>query len=86
MNRLTVGNIAVEAQRAVRLNSCNYGDRVIMLVDDIIAAGTLSYGGIKEMLRTREILCDFFYNGNRQYISSTINHLMKFAFMERSVE
>jgi hypothetical protein len=84
MNRLTVGNIAVEAQRAVRLNSRNYGDRVIMLVDDIIAAGTLSYGGTKEMLRAREILCDFFYNGNTQYLDSAIDNLMKFAFMERT--
>lgn len=84
MNRLTVGNIAVEAQRAVRLNSRNYGDRVITLIDDMIESKTLTYGGTKEMLRTREIFCDFFYNGNAEYLYSTIDHLMQFAFMERS--
>lgn len=79
-----MGNIAVEAQRAVRQNNLDYGNRVIMLVDEIVASGNLSYGGIKEMLRVREILCDFFYNGATQYLDSTINHLMKFAFMERA--
>jgi hypothetical protein len=84
MNRLTVGNIAVEAQRAVRLNSRDYGDRVITLIDNLIASGILSRGGIKEMLRAREIFCDFFYYGNTHYIHSTINHLMGFAFKERA--
>jgi hypothetical protein len=84
MNRLSVGNIAVEAQRAVRLNSRDYGNRVIMLVDEIVKSGTLSHGGIKEMLRVREIFCDFFYNGNTLYIHSTLNYLMGFAFKERT--
>jgi len=84
MNRLTVGNIAVELQRAVRLNSQGYGDRVIMLMDELIAAGTLSNGGVKEMLRLREIACDFFYNGSTQYIGSVIDPLMMFAFRERT--
>jgi len=83
-NRLTLGNIAVEAQRAVRLNSQNYGDRVLCLIDDFIAEKTLSPGGLKEMLRTREILCAYFYEGNSDYIKPAINQLMGFAFRERS--
>ena len=86
MSRLTIGNIAVEAQRAVRLNSQAYGDRVLCLIDDYIAENKLSYGGLKEMLRVREILCAFFYLGNSDYVESAINHLMCFAFKERGLE
>ena len=84
MNGLTVGNIAVEAQRAVRLNSKAYGDRVICLIDELVAGKTLSRGGLKEMLRVREIFCAYFYYGNSDYIEPAINHLMGFAFKERS--
>jgi len=84
MTKLTVGNIAIELQRAVRLNSQGYGDRVILLLDELIAAGTLSNGGVKEMLRSREIACDFFYNGSSQYIGSVIDLLMMFAYRERT--
>ena len=84
MDRLTVGNIAVEAQRAVRLKSTGYGDRVITLIDDLIAAKKLSYGGTKEMLRVREIICDYFYYGNDRYLNSAIRHMMAFAYKERS--
>ena len=84
MNRLTIGNIAVEAQRAVRLNSKDYGDRVLCLIDDLIAEKNLSYGGLKEMLRVREIICAYFYSGSSEYIESAIKHIMGFAFMERS--
>jgi hypothetical protein len=83
MNRLTVGNIAVEAQRAVRLNSQAYGDRVITLIDNLIAEKKLSVGGIKEMLRFREIFCAHFYGGNSDYIESALNNIMLFAFKER---
>ena len=85
MTQLTVGNIAVKMQRAVRLNSKEYGDRVIILIDDLVALRTLSVGGLKEILRAREILCDCFYNNNNDYIEDTINCLMDFAFMERTV-
>ena len=84
MSRLSVGNIAVEAQRAVRLNSRDYGDRVICLIDDLIAEKKLSHGGLKEMLRIREIFCAYFYNGNSEYIKSAIHYIMGFAFKERS--
>ena len=84
MNRLTLGNIAVEAQRAVRLNSKSYGDRVLCLIDDFIAEKTLSRGGLKEMLRIREIICAYFYYENSEYIESAIYQLMGFAFKERS--
>ena len=84
MNRISLGNIAVEAQRAVRLNSKNYGDRVLCLIDDFIAEKKLSYGGLKEILRIREIFCAYFYNENSEYIESAINQIMGFAFKERS--
>jgi len=84
MNRLSVGNIAVEAQRAVRLNSQAYGNRVICLIDDLIEEKKLSYGGIKEMLRIREIFCDYFYNGSSEYLEASINIIMAFAYKERS--
>ena len=84
MSKLTLGNIAVEAQRAVRLNSKNYGDRVICLIDDYIAEKKLSRGGLKELLRIREILGNYFYYGNSEYIDSAINIIMGFAFKERS--
>ena len=79
-----MGNIAVEAQRAVRLNSKSYGDRVICLIDDFIDEKKLSYGGLKELLRVREILCAYFYNENSEYVESAISQLMGFAFKERS--
>ncbi|MCL1845528.1 MAG: hypothetical protein FWF77_06465 [Defluviitaleaceae bacterium] len=85
MNRLSVGNIAVEAQRAVRRKNKDYGDRVITLVDELVATKTLSRGGMKEMLRAREIFCDYFYYGNTEHIEHTIKNLMDFAFLERSV-
>ena len=84
MNRLSLGNIAVEAQRAVRLNSKNYGDRVICLIDDLIAEKKLSRGGLKEILRFREIICSYFYNENSEYIESAISQIMRFAYKERS--
>ena len=74
----------MEAQRAVRLNSKNYGDRVICLIDDFIAEKKLSRGGLKEMLRFREIICSYFYYENSEYIESAINQIMGFAFKERS--
>ena len=86
MNRLSVGNIAVEAQRAVRLNSQAYGDRVLCLIDQLIAEKKLSRGGIKEMLRIREIFCAYFYEGNSAYVESALNHIMGFAFKERSAD
>jgi len=86
MSRLTVGNIAVEAQRAVRLNSQAYGDRVLCLIDELIASRKLSFGGMKEMLRAREIIAAFFYHDDDEYIETTIRHLMEFAFMERSTD
>ena len=84
MNRLSLGNIAVEAQRAVRLNSKDYGDRVLRLIDDFIAEKKLSRGGLKEILRIREILCSYFYYGNSEYIEAAINQIMSFALKERS--
>ena len=84
MNRLSVGNIAVEAQRAIRLKSKNYGDRVLCLIDDLVAEKRLSRGGLKEILRIREIFCAYFYDGNNEYIESVMNHIMGFAFKERS--
>ena len=83
MNKLTLGNIAVETQRAVRLKNANYGDRVICLIDDYVAENRLSYGGLKEIMRIREIICSFFYNGESDYIESVIKVLMGFAFKER---
>lgn len=83
MNNLTVGNIAVEAQRAVRLGSSAYCDRVLGLIDRIVAEGVLSRGGVKEMLRTREILCEHFYAGGSEYIDFALKNLMGFAFLER---
>jgi len=83
MNRLSVGNIAVEAQRAVRQSSQAYGDRVLCLIDELIAEKKLSGGGLKEMLRTREILCAHFYGGNSEYVESALNNIMGFAFKER---
>jgi len=83
MNRLTLGNIAVEAQCAVRLNSQAYGDRVINLIDDYIAENKISQGGLKEMLRTREIICAYFYENNSDYIQCAIDNMMVFAFKER---
>ena len=74
----------MEAQRAVRLNSKNYGDRVICLIDDFIAEKKLSRGGLKEILRIREILCAYFYYGNSEYVDFAINQIMGFAFKERS--
>ena len=79
-----MGNIAVEAQRAVRLNSQAYGDRVLNLIDDLIAEKKLSRGGLKEMLRTREIFCAYFYDGNSEYVEAAINNIMGFAYKERS--
>lgn len=80
-----MGNIAVEAQRAVRLDSQAYGDRVLGLIDALIAEKRLSLGGMKEMLRVREILSDHFYCGNSAYVDSALHHLMGFAFKERGV-
>ncbi|MCL2227107.1 MAG: hypothetical protein FWB97_05705 [Oscillospiraceae bacterium] len=85
MNGLSVGNIAVEAQRAVRLNSQAYGDRVLCLIDELVADNKLSRGGLKEMLRTREILCAYFYDGNSEYIECALKNIMGFAFKERGV-
>jgi hypothetical protein len=84
MSRLTVGNIAIEAQRAIRLNSQAYGDRVLCLIDELVAEKKLSRGGLKEILRTREIFSDYFYNGNSDYLESALNNIMAFAFKERS--
>ena len=84
MSRLSLGNIAVEVQRAIRLNSKDYGDRVICLIDDFIAENKLSGGGLKEILRIREIICDYFYYGNSEYIESVMKQIMGFAFRERS--
>lgn len=83
MNRLSVGNIAVEAQRAVRLDSQAYADRVLHLIDELIADKKLSRGGMKEMLRVREIFCAYFYNGDSEYIESALHNIMGFAFKER---
>jgi len=71
------------AQRAVRLNSQAYGDRVINLIDDYIAENKISQGGLKEMLRTREIICAYFYENNSDYIQCAIDNMMVFAFKER---
>ena len=68
----------------MRLNSKDYGDRVICLIDDFIAEKKLSQGGLKELLRVREILCSYFYYENSEYIDSAINLVMGFAFKERS--
>ena len=68
----------------MRLNSKNYGDRVICLIDDFISEKELSIGGLKEILRIREIFCAYFYYGNNDYIESAVKYLMGFAFMERS--
>jgi len=83
MSSLTLGNIAVEAQRAVRLNSQDYGDRVLCLIDDYIAENKLSFGARKELLRFREILCAFFYDNTDDYLASALNIMMVFAFKER---
>ena len=84
MRRLSVGNIAVEAQRAIGLNSKEYGDRVLRLIDDLVTEKKLSRGGLKEMLRIREIFCAYFYYGNNDYIESAMRCIMGFAFKERS--
>jgi len=84
MSNITVGNIAVEAQRAIRLNSKNYGDRVLCLIDELVAENRLSRGGIKEMLRIREIFGGYFYYGNDAYVEGAMKCLMGFAFKERS--
>jgi len=84
MSNLSVGNIAVEAQRAIRLNSKNYGDRVLCLIDNLISLKKLSPGGLKEMLRFREIFGDYFYYGNNEYLESAMKIIMGFAFKERS--
>jgi len=83
VSRLSIGNIAVEAQRAVRLNSQAYGDRVLGLIDDYIAENTMTYGGLKELLRFREIFCAFFYENNSDYLDYAISVVMGFAFKER---
>jgi len=83
MSSLSVGNIAVEAQRAVRLSSQDYGDRVLCLIDDYIAKNNLSFGAMKELLRFREILSAYFYNNNDDYLVSALNIMMSFAFKER---
>jgi hypothetical protein len=83
MSRLSIGNIAVEAQRALRLNSREYGDRVLCLIDDLIAEKKITRGGLKELLRIREIFCAYFYYGDNKYIESAMNHIMGFAFKER---
>jgi len=84
MSSLSIGNIAVEAQRAVRLNSQAYGDRVLCLIDDYIAENNMTLGGLKELLRIREIFCAYFYENNSDHLESAINVLMGFAFKERS--
>jgi len=84
MSRLTVGNIAVEAQRAVRLNNQAYGDRVLNLIDELVSEKKLTYGGLKELLRVREIIAAFFYEGDSEYIKGALHHIMLFAFMERT--
>jgi len=84
MSRLSVGNIAVEAQRALRLNSKDYGDRVLCLIDDLVSQEKISRGGLKEILRVREIFCAYFYHNNSAYVESALNHIMGFAFKERS--
>jgi len=84
MSNLSIGNIAVEAQRAVRLNSQAYGDRVLCLIDDYIAGTSLTFGGLKELLRFREIFCAHFYDNTSDYLDSALNIIMSFAFKERS--
>ena len=84
MSNLTLGNIAIEAQRAVRLNSQAYGDRVLRLFDDYTTQKQLSYGGLKELRRAREIFCAHFYSGDSTNIHSMIQSLMLFAFKERN--
>jgi len=84
MSRLSIGNIAVEAQRAVRLNSQAYGDRVLCLIDDYITENKMTVGGLKELLRFREIIGAYFYDNNSDYLESAINVMMGFAFKERS--
>jgi len=84
MSSLSIGNIAVEAQRAVRLNSQAYGDRVLCLIDNYIAENNLTFGGLKELLRFREILCAYFYENTDDHIDSAISVMMGFAFKERS--
>lgn len=83
MSSPSIGNIAVEAQRAVRLNSQAYGDRVLCLIDDYIAENSMTIGGLKELLRFREILCAYFYDKTSDYLDSAINTIMYFAFKER---
>ena len=84
MSNLTLGNIAVEAQRAVRLNSQAYGDRVLCLIDDYIAEHNMTFGGLKELLRFREIFCAHFYDNTSDYLDSALSIIMGFAFKERS--
>ena len=84
MSRLSVGNIAVEAQRAVRLGSQAYGDKVLCIIDELIAEKKLTFGGMKEILRVREIIGAYFYIGNKDYMEAALHHIMGIAFMERS--
>jgi len=83
MSRLSIGNIAIEAQRAVRLNSQAYGDRVLGLIDEYIAENNITFGGLKELLRFREIFCSHFYDNTSDHLDSAINVIMGFAFKER---
>jgi len=83
MSSLSLGNIAVEAQRAVRLNSQAYGDRVLGLIDNYIAENNLTFGGLKELLRFREIFCAYFYDNTNDYLDSALSVIMGFAFKER---
>jgi len=83
MSRLSIGNIAVEAQRAVRLNSQAYGDRVLGLIDDYIAENNMTFGGLKELLRIREIFSAYFYYNSSDHLDSAISVMMGFAFKER---
>jgi len=86
MSKITLGNIAVEAQRAVRLNSQAYGDRVLCLIDDYIAENNLSFGALKELLRFREILCTYFYDNISDHLVCALNIMMGFAFKERTLQ
>jgi len=83
MSSLSIGNIAVEAQRAVRLNSQAYGDRVLCLIDDYIAENNLTLGALKELLRFREIFCAYFYDNTGDHLNSALSVIMGFAFKER---
>jgi len=84
MSSLSIGNIAVEAQRAVRLNSQAYGDRVLCLIDKYILENNLTFGALKELLRFREIFCAYFYDNTNDHLDSALNVITGFAFKERS--